>query len=62
MPLQVVDFFHPNHFSELTVGRPVLGILNAVARASFTVLFLAIRTVWFPIVIFGQVRARTRVR
>ena len=58
MPLQIVDFFHPNHFAELTVGRPVLETLNAVSRISFTVLFLVIRTVWFPIVVFGLVRAR----
>jgi len=55
VPLQIVDFFHPNHFAELTVGRPVLETLNAFARVSFTVLFLVIRTVWFPIVVFGLV-------
>lgn len=55
VPLQVVDFFRPEHFGRLLEGRPALGMLNTVARGTFTLSFIVVRTVWFPIVVFASV-------
>lgn len=45
------DFFHPRHFQHLLTGRPALSTLNAIARATFALSFLVVRTFWFPIVV-----------
>ena len=52
---QVVDFFHPNHFAHLLSDSPSLTTFNNTARILFVVTFIALRTLWFPAVIFGQV-------
>ena len=51
----MVDFFHPNHFANLLPDSPSLTTLNNTARILFIVTFIALRTLWFPAVIFGQV-------
>jgi TLC domain len=67
LPLIVVDIFHPKHkawHAYLTQSKPStvppppppewLHTVNAVARMVFAVLFLLLRTVWFPYVsVFG---------
>lgn len=58
VPLQVVDFFHPKNYADLLSAHPLLHTLNAIARASFILSFVALRTIWFPIVMFAQVLPR----
>jgi len=59
LPLLVVDIFHPKHKdwnAYLTRdGSPKwLASANEVARVSFAVLFILVRTLWFPYVsVFG---------
>jgi len=55
VPLQVVDFFHPKNYADLLSAHPLLHTLNAIARAFFILSFVALRTIWFPIVMFAQV-------
>jgi hypothetical protein len=55
IPLQAVDFFHPKHFADLLPLHPALGLINTIARAAFILSFIALRTLWFPYVIFFQV-------
>lgn len=54
IPLQAVDFFHPKHFADVLPLHPALGTLNHVCRGLFILSFIALRTVWFPYVIFAQ--------
>jgi len=53
IPLQVVDVFHPKHFIEWA-SHPLLARLNSACRVAFAVLFLITRSLYFPIVVFGQ--------
>jgi len=55
IPLQAVDFFHPKHFADLLPAHPALGLINTGARAGFILSFIALRTLYFPYVIFFQV-------
>jgi hypothetical protein len=60
--LLVVDLFHPKHEDwHRWLTRPgaprFLSALNEVSRIAFAVLFLLVRTVWFPYVSVAGVLA-----
>jgi len=57
LPLLIVDIFHPKHKDwHAYLTRPDspkwLSLLNDVARACFAILFVLVRTLWFPYVSF----------
>merc|ERR1719359_1697822 len=52
IPLTLVDIFHPKRFPQLAKKYAILGTANEVCRPLFAVLFLLLRALYFPIVIF----------
>lgn len=54
IPLQIVDIFHPDHFPELTKQNPALEKLNENCRIAFAGLFMLVRAIYFPYVMFTQ--------
>jgi TLC domain len=68
LPLLIVDIFHPKHrdwHAWLTHSDSPkwLAKVNEVSRATFAVLFLLVRVIWFPYVsFFGVLRDVTQVQ
>jgi len=56
IPLAVVDVFHPKHPELETWARQnaCVGLLNAFCRVLFALLFVALRTIYFPWVVLTQ--------
>ena len=52
IPLVIVDVFHPKHFQDQLATSAFYDALNSNARILFAVAFLAVRAVYFPVVIF----------
>lgn len=55
IPLQIVDLFHPKKSSawhQYLTDRPALAAINDACRQLFALLFLAVRGVYFPYLVF----------
>ena len=59
VPLAVVDLVHPEHkeWSALVKRVPLLASLNTACRAVFVLLYLVVRTTWFPYVMVFHLHA-----
>ena len=58
IPLQVVDLFHPRKSSawnQYMKSSKILATINEASRQLFALLFLAVRGVYFPYVVFTRV-------
>ncbi|KAG7351861.1 hypothetical protein IV203_007909 [Nitzschia inconspicua] len=55
IPLQIVDLFHPKKsaaWHEYMLSRPMLVSINDACRQLFALLFLAVRGIYFPFLVF----------
>jgi hypothetical protein len=61
IPLQIVDLFHPKKspaWHQYLTDRPALAAINDACRQLFALLFLAVRGVYFPYLVFHNRHSR----
>jgi hypothetical protein len=52
IPLVVVDMFHPQKGLPALLANPFLSSLNEACRIAFALLFLLVRAIYFPYIVF----------